>query len=311
MKVLVTGATGYIGGAVATALANAGHDVTGLARSLEARRALEEHGVSVLEGDLLDPGDLADAAGAFDGVVHAASPMDERSEQVDRNAIEIFTAALEGSEKPFIYTSGLWLHGDTGDDPAHEQSPLAPTPLIAWREPLERAMLDAAERGVRTVVIRPALVYGNAGGVPAMLVFGALERRSVQHVGDGTNRWAAVHVEDLADLYRLALESAPAGTLLIGTEDVAPTVAEVAQGAARAAGLDGAVEGWPLAQAREAIGPFADALMLDQVASGARARDLLGWRPTAAGLLADVEHGSYREALAHQGFFSSNAEPVR
>ncbi len=298
MKILVTGATGLIGGAVAAALAREGVDVLGLARSPESAAAMTERGITAVRGDLLDAGSVESAARDVDGVVHAGSPGDHESERADRAAVGAVLRALDGTGKPLVYTSGLWLHGDTGDEPATEDDPLDPTPLVAWRVPVEWQVLAAADRDVRTVVIRPALVYGHGAGVPAMLVSSAIGGADavVRFVGDGGNRWAAVHADDLADLYVRALHKAPAGTVLIAAEPEAPRVADVALAASVAAGIPGRTRSWPLEEARKQLGPFADALVLDQAANSERAHELLDWRPQAPGLLIDLERGSYTRA---------------
>ncbi len=174
-----------------------------------------------------------------------------------------------------------------------ESSPPKPTALVAWRQAVEDRVRDGAKRGIRTVVIRPAIVYGRGAGIPAGFVESARKEGAARYVGTGDNRWPFVHVDDLADLYLLALERAPAGTLLLGTTGPAVPVREVAVAASRGAGAEGRTVGWPLEEARQKLGAYADALALDQQASGERARETLGWRPSRPGVLEDVERGSY------------------
>lgn len=213
--------------------------------------------------------------------------------QVDGPAIDAILEALAGSNKPFVYTSGIWSHGDTAGKVVDETSPPKPAALVAWRQAVEDRVLEGARRGIRTTVIRPAIVYGRGGGIPAGFVKSAREQGAAQYVGTGENRWPFVHVDDLADLYLLALEGAPAGTLLLGVSGPSRPVREVAAAASRGAGASGRTVAWPLEQAREKLGGYADALVLDQQASGRRAEELLGWRPHRSDVLEDIERGSY------------------
>lgn len=293
MDVLVTGATGYIGSAIAQVLQTAGHTVTGLARSEAATQKLETLGVRPLPGDLHQPQTLAQAAQHADAVIHAASTGDEQMANTERLAVNAFLDNLVGTGKPFIYTTGTWLLGNPGDRLADETSPLDPTPLIAWRAELEAQVLAACDRQIRTIVIRPALVYGRGGGIVAMLVESGRQYGVVQFVGSGDNRWTLVHVDDLARCYVAALEQASAGSLFIAADRQVITLREIAEAASQAANIPGRLQAWPLDEARLAMGSFADALALDQQVSGEKARTTLGWQPQAISLLNDLKEGSY------------------
>jgi nucleoside-diphosphate-sugar epimerase len=290
MQVFLTGASGYIGSAVAERLRAAGHQLTGLARSDAAAARLMDSGVTPVRGDFSDAQSVAAAAGRADGVISMATTYDPA---IDGPAVDAILGALAGSNKPFIYTSGIWAHGDTGGSVVDESSPPRPAELVKWRQAVEDRVLAAARRGIRTVVIRPAIVYGRGGGIPAGFVDTARRQGAAQYVGTGENRWPFVHVDDLADLYALALEQAPPGTLLLGVSGPSYPVREVAAAASRGAGAAGRTTSWPLAEARQKLGGYADALVLDQQASGKRARELLGWRPHRPGILEDIERGSY------------------
>ncbi len=290
MNIFLTGATGYIGGAVADALMLAGHSVTGLARSDEAAARLHLKGIIPLRGDLTSPATVAAAAADLDGVIHTGTTNDGR---LDQAAIRAMLDALHGSGKPFVYTSGVWVLGNTGDTLADETAPLSPAALVAWRPAVERMVLDSAQHGVRAIVIRPALVYGKGGGIPAELVSSARANGSARYVGTGQNRWPVIDVDDLADLYVRALERATPATLLNAADDSAHRVKEIAQAASAGAGRDGHTESWPLDQARETLGAYADALVLDQRVSSAKAKTMLDWKPRAAGILDDLRRGSY------------------
>jgi nucleoside-diphosphate-sugar epimerase len=290
MQVFLTGATGYIGTAVADRLRAAGHQLTGLARSDAAAARLTTGGIRPVRGDFSDPRSVGTAAGSANGVISLATTYDPT---VDGPAVDAILDALAGSDKPFIYTSGIWSHGDTGDVVVDETTPPKPAALVQWRQAVEDRVRAGAKRGIRTVVIRPAIVYGRGGGIPAGFVDSARKEGAARYVGTGKNRWPFVHVDDLADLYLLALERAPAGSLLLGVSGPSHPVGDVAAAASRGAGAGGRTQGWPLEEARKTLGPYADALVLDQQASGRRAEKMLGWRPQRPDVLEDIERGSY------------------
>lgn len=290
MRVFMTGASGYIGSVVAERLRSRDHEVVGLARSEESARAIEEAGHGAVRGDLTDLGVLGEAARDADGVIHLAATGGPDQADVDRQAVGALLEALEGTEKPLLYTSGIWVLGATGDEPADEEAPTDPIAIVAWRPAVEEAVLAARLRGV---VLRPAIVHGRGGGIPALLVGWGRKRGAVPFVGDGAQRWPFVHVDDLADLYALALEQAPPANLLHASAGPSHTMREVAEAASHAAGRPGEVEPWPLEEAHRTLGGFADALALDQQISAERARSLLGWQPGGISVLDDLRSGSY------------------
>jgi nucleoside-diphosphate-sugar epimerase len=293
MRVFLTGATGYIGSAVAERLRAGGHQLTALARNDAAAAKLSAAGIQAVRGDFSHPDKVGAAARDADGTISMATTYDPGT---DGPAIDAIIEALAGSNKPFIYTSGIWSHGDTGGKVVDETSPPNPAQLVSWRQAVEERVLQASKRGIRSVVIRPAIVYGRGGGIPATFVESAQKDGASKFVGTGENRWPFVHVEDLADLYVLALEKAPAGTLLLGVTGPSYKVKDVAAAASRGAGAGGKTVAWPLEQARAEIGAYADALALDQQASGKRAEQLLGWHPSRPSVLEEMEHGSYAMA---------------
>ena len=290
MIIFLTGATGYIGGAVAGALQQAGHSVIGLARSDEAAGQLHLRGIATHRGDLADPASLRDAAAAADGVIHTGTTNEG---DLDAASVRAMLHAIAGSHKPFLYTSGIWVLGDTKGRVADETWPACPATVVAWRPAAEQTVLDAARQGVRTSVLRPAVVYGRGGGIAAGFAKSAREDGAARYVGHGENRWPAIDVDDLADLYIRTLEQAPPGTLLHASDGSAHRVKEIAEAASIGAGADGRTESWPLEEARKMLGALADALALDQQVSSQKARSLLGWQPRAAGLLDDLRQGSY------------------
>lgn len=206
--------------------------------------------------------------------------------------MEAIVGELGQLNRPFVYTSGCWVLGNTGGRIADEDTPLAPTPLVAWRPANEQIVLAAARRGVQGIVLRPAVVYGRGGGLLTSFIESARTRGAARIVGDGGNRWTFVHALDLADLYVRTLGAA-SGTVLFAAHGPALRVREVAEAASRAAGAGGQVETIPIEEARLTMGPLADALALDQQISGERARRMQGWRPCALTVLEELAGGSY------------------
>jgi nucleoside-diphosphate-sugar epimerase len=297
MNVFLTGATGYIGGAIADALQRTGYTVLGLAHSEKSAQVLQERSIFPLRGDLRDSASLARGARQADAVIHAATINSSDMAEADIPAVEAILAALEGTNKPFIYTSGCWVLGSSGESVADEESPTDPPGIVAWRPALERRILAAAARGVHPVVLRPANVYGRGRGIPAMLINLARKSGAARYIGTGENHCPMVQVDDLADAYVRTLTQAPAGTLVDVPGGPAVRFKEIAQAISQAAGLDGRTESWSLEDARQVLGPLADALALDLQISGARAHRLLGWTPHAPSVLDDLGHGSYHVAM--------------
>jgi nucleoside-diphosphate-sugar epimerase len=282
MNVFLTGATGYIGSAVAQCLLEAGHAVTGLARSAESEQRLAQMGVEAVRGDLASIPSLMAAASMSEGVIHAGTTNDGA---IDAAAITAMLSALKGSGKPFVYTSGVWILGNTGDRVADETSPVSPAALAAWRPGVEQMTMAAASGNVRAMVIRPGIVFGRGRGIPADFVRSARETGAAKYVGDGSNHWPVIHVDDLARLYVVVLERGASGAIYLAGDGSAYTVKEIAQAASLGAGADGRTESWPLDEARQQLGAYADALVLDQRISAEKAKRELGWSPQAPSIL--------------------------
>jgi nucleoside-diphosphate-sugar epimerase len=296
MQVFVTGATGYIGFAVATALRRHGHRVWGLARNETKAARLGRHEIEPVIGDLSDPQSYAAVAARCSVLIHTA--FDYAEGGVAKNKVTIDTlldAARHGAEpKTVIFTSGAWVYGDTGDQMVDETTPLNPIKLVAWRPAQEQQVLRAS--GVRGLVIRAGCVYGGAGGLTAPW----FAKPGAGVVGDGRNRWTMVHLDDLADAYVRAAERGLAGEIFNVTDRSRFTVLELATAAARAAGYNGEIRPLPLAEARKTLGDFADALALNQHLDSGKAVRLLGWQPRHGGFLDEVEV-LYRAWKALQG----------
>ncbi|MEM9462385.1 MAG: SDR family oxidoreductase [Myxococcota bacterium] len=303
MRIFITGATGYIGGAVAQRLLTAGHQVIGLARSNQSADRLKAMGAEVHRGDLGDLDSLTRGAAAAEGVVHAGfsvgdwSQLDSAFAQ-EQAAVEAMLSTLAGTGQPLLYTSGSGVLTDTGAAIADETVPANGAGAVALRAALEQTVLQAGKHGVRTIVIRPGLVYGQGGsGVMHMLAELARQAGGGRTVGDGHNVWSAVHVDDLADLYLSGLERGPAGTLFNAATEEEVTMREIVSSIAHTLHLPGSPTAWPVEEARGPLGPLADGLASNKRISAARARRILGWRPHRAGLIEEIERGSYPAAF--------------
>ena len=304
MRVFVTGATGFIGSAVVRELIGAGHQVLGLARSDAAAQSLVAAGAAAHRGSLEDLESLRSGAEGADGVIHTAFIHDFSNygpaAEADRRAIEILGSTLAGSDRPLIVTSGTLL--------AQRQGPLATeqdTHNPNFPRKSEDAALALAARGVRASLLRlPPSVHGNGdhGFVPHLISI-AREKGVSAFIGDGLNRWPAVHRLDAAHLYRLILEKRSAGATYHGVADEGVPTREIAEAIGR--GLNVPVLSKSQEAAADHFGWIARFFGVDGPASSAQTQEQLGWRPVQPGLIADLEANHYFEhasdAVALQG----------
>jgi len=303
MRIFVTGASGWIGSAVVPELLEAGHEVVGLARSEASAQRLDSVGAIVLRGDVDDPDGLAKAAADSDGVIHLAFQHEiafggnfPAAAAADRRAVEAMGTALAGSDRPFVLASGML--GLTPGRVATEYDGLVPGAEVraspaGLRSATALLTLSLRGIGVRSSVLRfPPTVHGDGDhGFVATLVGTARQQGVAGYVGDGANRWPAVHRSDAASLARLAVEVAPAGSVLHAVGDEGVAFREITEVMGRHLGIPSASVA--PADAGGHFGHLAHFVGLDSPATATVTRAVLGWEPTGPGLLEDLDQDHY------------------
>jgi len=292
MNVALTGATGFIGSHILTELVSHGHDVTALVRDEKQVATVADRGAKAAVVDLYDKPAVIKVFNDADGAVHTASPGDATSADLDSAVADAAVEAYSTSGKPYAQISGLWVFGSNTS--ITEESPINSPALVAWREPIEQRLL--AERGMRGIVISSGSAYGDGGGgVPGVVLASPRDSDgNLIMLGTGRQHWATVHVADLANAFRRVLEDDSVSGYYVVADGSNPTVAEITEAAAVAAGAPGAVPGSD-DEARARLGDyFAEVLLLDQATTADLARTALGWQPSHPTLVDEFRRGSYR-----------------
>jgi nucleoside-diphosphate-sugar epimerase len=293
MRIFLTGATGYIGSAVLEALLRARHEVTALVRDREKASRVADRGAHPVVGDLANVPSYADAAHGHQVYIHTALDSSPRGPEIDRLAIETLIECAHRTTggrasragRVFIYTSGVWVLGP-GREPAAEDAALEPAAYSAWRAPHEQMVLQAAGGNLRTVVVRPGIVYGGVQGIVSDL-FKDATNGLVRVVGSGENHWALVYDRDLADLYaRLAVHPDASG-IYHATDEGDERVTGIVDAIASHVAVRPDVRHVPLDEARAKQGTYAAALALDQIVRSPRAR-AIGWTPALRSVAGNV-----------------------
>ncbi len=301
MKVFLTGATGYVGAVVAEKLQNKGYEIVGLARDDESEAKLRGQGIEPLRGDLKDLESLKNGAQNSDAVIHTAFIHDfsdyDGAVETDRAATAAFSEALAGTNKPFISTSGSAFLGDTHESPADEDFPYDRNSPFFQRAEAEQDALALARKGIRSIVLRlPVFVYGRAGSafVP-FLITQAKANGSANYIESGAKKASAVHVEDAADLYVLALETSTAkGLYNVAAENV--SFRNLSESVARL--LNVKAKSISTEEAKRQFGALFGFLSISNQIDARRAQNELGWRISSGKtILEDIENGSYRKFL--------------
>jgi nucleoside-diphosphate-sugar epimerase len=293
MKAALTGATGFIGSHVLAELQDHGHEVTALVPDDAHANAVAGPGVRPVVVDLYDGPAVVNLLSDADGAIHLASPGDEKSADLDSAVVDAAIEAFDGTGKPYLHITGAWVYG--ANESITEESPIDAPAMVSWKEPIAQRALDAGE--MRGVVISPGVAYGDGGGgVPGLLLGSPRDDAgNLIMLGTGRQHWATVHVADLADVFRRALEDDSARGHYVVGDGLNPTVAELTEAAAVAAGAPGAVPGTD-DEARARLGDyFAEVLLLDQGTAAAKARAELDWSPSQPGLVDEFRNGSYRK----------------
>jgi nucleoside-diphosphate-sugar epimerase len=291
MNVALTGAKGFIGSHILSELQEHGHEVTALVRG--DPETVAARGATPAVVDLYDRAAVVSLLRDADAAIHTASPGDETSADLDAAVADAAIEAFAGTGKAYLHISGIWIYGDNTS--ITEDSPFKAPALVAWREPIERRILDAT--GMRGVVIVSSAAYGDGGGgLPGVLLGSPRDDDgNLVMIGSGEQHWSTVHVADLANFFRRVLEDDSARGYYVVGDGLNPTVAELTEAAAVALGAPGAVPGSDQ-EARARLGDyFAEVVLLDQATLAANAREALGWRPTHPGLVHELREGSYRE----------------
>jgi len=299
MNIFITGATGYIGFNVAQALRRSGHNIWGLTRSEEKAKMLKKNEITPVIGDMSDPSGYLTVAQNCSVLIHAASDMEHDTVELDKKTVRnLINVGENGSwPKTFIYTSGCWVHGDTHGKLVDETTPLEPAKMVAWRPDVEQMVLNA--ENVKGLVVRPGCVYGKRGGLTGLWFGPATKGDDFNVVGDGSNHWTMIHVDDLADAYVRIAESGLTGEVFDISDRSRSSVSDMVHSVAKTTGYKKEINFLSKEEASKIFGGMAETLALDQHVDGGKATRLLGWHPKFNGFLDNVET-YYKAWLANQ-----------
>src|SRR5262249_30649041 len=310
-SIFLTGATGYVGRVVGEKLLESGYEVTALVRSERAAQAVRVMGLRPFYGDMASPLQAAEGARNCDAVIHTAFRFEKEDKPFEPGPraarivvqalgselemVRAFIRELQHTNKAFIFSSGTGLFGDTGDQVPNEETPVQGQGLFSIRLRAEQEVLKAAQQGIRTTVLRSATVYGRGGSMLVPVLLEAAKRNGVSCYIEGTenNKWSAVHVEDLADLYLLALHSAAAGSLFQASAESSITTRSIAMAVSDVAGLGGEAKSVSKEEAHKLLGGFANYWSLNNQSCGKKACAVLHWRPFRGPMLSEIRWGSY------------------
>ena len=278
MKVLILGATGSIGTAVAAEMAAHGHQVRALARSDASAGALSGLGYQILLGDLRDPDAWANAVNEVDAVIHVAATFDDEMEAVDRRLVTALIAAAKGPRPVrFVHTGGCWLYGATGDAVATEKTPFDPIPAFEWA--IETAAMLAAAPAFSAAVIHPAMVYHHGGGVFEGFCDEARAGGPLALWGPEATRWPLIHRDDLAVAYRLLAERPDLNGHFNASAEIGVPIGRIGKAICESFGAAPTFRQRDMTASIDELGDWAAGMFLDQQMDGPRLRQTTGWRP--------------------------------
>lgn len=289
MRILITGASGYIGNSVAKACQQRGHTVYGLVRSEKAAKALLQNEIIPVKGDLKNPKTYSKVLESVETVIHCALEISPEGIACEAKTLDLYikTALAAHLPRTIVYTSGVWVYGNTGAAIIDESFPLNPVPMVKWRLDHENKVMQASSSLLRTVIIRPGLVYGGSGGLTS-LWFNSGKNGTVTMVGEGNTHWGMIHVQDLAHAYALAVEQEHNKLILNITDGTRFTVKEMAS-AVTTATKSKLKALSPKEAAAQFDKPMAEALLTDQQFSNERAKRILGWQPYHTSFISNAD----------------------
>jgi nucleoside-diphosphate-sugar epimerase len=284
MRVFITGVTGYIGHAAAVAFISEGYEVAGLTRDPEKADLLSRQGIEPVVGSMQDPSSYRKAAASVDLLIHAAVDYTEETAGLDAKTMEtLLVAAHKRGQAKVLYTSGVWVYGNCGDASLKENTERKPAAAVLWRPAIEEKVLSAGG-----FVIRPGVVYGHDGGMTAAWFKAAVQGGEIPIVGNGENRWAMVHIDDLARGYILVVERGQPGTAYNFVDDGEATVGQMVTAVISRSTAPVTVSYLPQAEAAQSMGAMAEAYALDQHLATTETRQALGWNPRYSSFLQEL-----------------------